>query len=224
MTLDPIYQALGWLLSHFYGAVPSLGVGIILLTLIIMLVLFPLTAKQARSMLEMQRLQPEIKRLQAKHKGDRQKLNEEIMKLYQEHKVNPLGGCLPLVFQLPVFIALFRFLREAYKHIPTDSSLYRAMCGDHMGIKACGKAIAKSGFPRKLDFLGMDLSLKATDSHGSLGAALPYFTLVALVVITGYLQSKQTQRNSPPGSQNTQMVIISKVFPIFFGVICVNFP
>src|SRR6266511_40255 len=95
--LDPIYNAFGSALAFFYAVVPNEGVAIILLTVSVMLVLFPLTAKSARSMLAMQRLQPEIKKLQAKHKGDRQKLNEEMMKLYQEHKVNPLGGCLPLV-------------------------------------------------------------------------------------------------------------------------------
>src|ERR671910_1423899 len=109
--LDPLYNAFGAVLAFFYAIVPNLGVAIILLTITVMLVLFPLTAKSARSMLAMQRLQPEMKRLQAKYKGDRQRLNQEMMKLYQEHKVNPLGSCLPILLQLPFFIALFYLLR-----------------------------------------------------------------------------------------------------------------
>src|SRR5918995_1778528 len=183
--LDPLYNALGAVLAFFYAIVPNEGVAIILLTVTVMLLLFPLTAKSARSMLAMQRLQPEIKKLQAKHKGDRQKLNEEMMKLYQEHKVNPLGGCLPLVAQLPVFFALFHVLRSTAGTVPKGSQLYT----DIIAAK-----------PNGLSFLGMDLSLKATDSHGSLWSALPYFILVGLVVFTGYIQSRQTQRNTPPGA------------------------
>jgi YidC/Oxa1 family membrane protein insertase len=76
-------------------------------------VLIPLTIKQIRSMAAMQKIQPELKKLQAKHKGNRQKLNEEMMKLYREHGVNPLGGCFPLLMQAPVFIALYSVLRAA---------------------------------------------------------------------------------------------------------------
>jgi len=206
--LDPLYNFFGSVLAFFYAIIPNEGVAIILLTITVMLVLFPLTAKSARSMLSMQRLQPEIKKLQAKHKGDRQKLNEEMMKLYQEHKVNPLGGCLPLVVQFPVFIALFHVLRSTVATVPKGSQLYK----DIVAAK-----------PNGLTFLSMDLSLKATDTHSSLLAALPYFILVGLVVLTGYFQSKQTQRNTPPGA-NTQMMMIGKVLPIVFGVISLNFP
>ena len=72
--------------------VPNYGVAIILLTVLVRLVLYPLTAKQARSMIAMQRVQPEIKKLQAKYKDDKQKLNEEMMKFYKENKINPLRG------------------------------------------------------------------------------------------------------------------------------------
>jgi YidC/Oxa1 family membrane protein insertase len=177
--LDPLYNALGAVLAFFYAIVPNEGVAIILLTITVMLLLFPLTAKSSRSMLAMQRLQPEIKKLQAKYKGDRQKLNEEMMKLYQENKVNPLGGCLPLVVQFPVF--------------------------------------------NGLTFLGMDLSLKATDNHGDLLSALPYYILVGAVFLTGFLQSRQSQRNTPPGA-NAQMQMITKVLPIAFGAFSLFFP
>jgi YidC/Oxa1 family membrane protein insertase len=206
--LDPLYNALGAVLAFFYAIVPNEGVAIILLTITVMLLLFPLTAKSSRSMLAMQRLQPEIKKLQAKHRGDRQKLNEEMMKLYQENKVNPLGGCLPLVVQFPVFIALFHVLRSTASTVPEGSALYKAIIAAE---------------PNGLTFLGMDLSLKATDNHGDLLTALPYYLLVGAVFLTGFLQSRQSQRNMPPGS-NPQMQMITKVLPIAFGAFSLFFP
>ncbi|MBA2327842.1 MAG: membrane protein insertase YidC, partial [Actinobacteria bacterium] len=219
--LDPLYDLIGWLLAFFYGVVPNLGVAIILLTATVMLLLFPLTAKQARSMLAMQEVQPELKKIQAKHKGDRQKMVEEQQKLFQENKVNPLGGCLPLLAQFPVFISLFQVLRNTYKHIPESSDLFRDLCGRHETVNACGAA---DGFPRHLRFLSMDLSVSALDAQGALLTVAPYFVMVALVVLSGYLQSKQTQRTTPKGGANAQMQMIGKVLPIVFGVISLNFP
>jgi YidC/Oxa1 family membrane protein insertase len=111
-VLDPLYTGLGWVMALLYSANPSYGNAIILLTIVVRLVLYPLTVKQTKSMQAMQRLQPEIKRLQAKYKNDRQKLNEEMMKFYKENKVNPLSGCLPLILQLPLFIVLYRLIHD----------------------------------------------------------------------------------------------------------------
>jgi YidC/Oxa1 family membrane protein insertase len=108
-----ILNFLGAILNWIYTIIPSYGLAIILLTVLVRIVLIPLTVKQIRSMAAMQKLQPELKRLQTKYKTDRQKLNEEMMKLYREHGVNPLGGCLPLLMQMPVFIALYSVLRVA---------------------------------------------------------------------------------------------------------------
>jgi YidC/Oxa1 family membrane protein insertase len=107
----PLLQGLGVLLSFLYDLVRSYGLAIILLTVLVRVVLLPLTIRQTRSMQEMQKLQPKIKELQRKYKGNRQKVAEETQKLYREHQVNPLGGCLPLLLQLPVFFALFGVLR-----------------------------------------------------------------------------------------------------------------
>ncbi len=215
--LDPLYNLIGWLLAFFYGLVPNLGVAIILLTITVMLILFPLTAKQARSMLAMQEIQPELKKLQAKYKGDRAKLVEEQQKLFQEHKVNPLGGCLPLLAQFPIFISLFQVLRSPYRNIPTDSELFRAFCGN-LSEAACGDR-----GPNHLEFLGMDASVTALDVSGGFFTVLPYFMLVGLVTFVGYLQSKQTQRTTPKGA-NPQMVMVGKVLPIGFGVFSLWFP
>jgi len=213
---DPIYNLLGGVLAFFYGLVPNLGLAIILLTVSIMVILYPLTAKQARSMIAMQRVQPEMKKLQAKYKNDRQKLNEEMMAFYKENKINPLAGCLPLVVQLPIFFALFRVLHDSYKHIPKTSELFTALCG---GVKNC-----TADSVHHLHFLGnaLDLQKAATDSHAGLISALPYFALVALVMLTGFLQTHQAQKRTPQA--NKQMGTVMKVLPVFFGVISLQFP
>ena len=102
-----------WLLrplQWLYGVTHNYGVAIIIITVIIKLLFYPLTWKSFKSMQAMQHLQPQMKRLQDMYKNDRQKLNEEMMKLYREQKVNPLGGCLPMVVQIPVFISLYQVL------------------------------------------------------------------------------------------------------------------
>ncbi len=220
---DPIYNVIGWALAQLYALIPNFGVSIILLTLIIMGLLFPLTAKQAKSMIAMQRVQPEIKKLQAKYKGDRQKLNEEMMKFYQENKINPLAGCLPLLIQMPVFFALFRVLREPYSHLPVGSKLYDAFCHTANGVATVKQCGTLPRLPHHLYFLGMDLSTKATAPHADLLAGLPYYILVGLVLVTGVLQSQQTTRNTPPGA-NQQMQMIGKVLPIAFGFFSLVFP
>jgi YidC/Oxa1 family membrane protein insertase len=214
MTFDPLYQAIGWVLAQFYSVIPNLGVSIILLTIFIMILLFPLTAKQAKSMIAMQKLAPELKKLQAKYKGDRQKLNEETMKLYQEAKVNPLASCLPLLLQLPIFFALFRVLRDPYKHVPKSSTLYNALC---KGLSPC-----TADNVHHLKFLGIDLQKSAVDAHNGFLNATPYFILVGLVILTGYLQSRQAQKRTP--AANKQMAMVTKVLPVFFGLISLQFP
>ena len=105
--LDGIF----WLLKYFYGWVGDWGFAIILLTVLFRVVTFPLVWKQTKSMIEMQKIQPKIKALQEKYKNNKEKQQEEMMKFYQENKVNPFGGCLPLLLQMPLLFALFQVLR-----------------------------------------------------------------------------------------------------------------
>jgi YidC/Oxa1 family membrane protein insertase len=239
-VFGPIFDAVGWALAQFYAVVPNLGVAIILLTLLIMLLLYPLTAKQTRSMMAMQRVQPEIKKLQAKYKGDRQKLNEETMKFYQENKINPLAGCLPLLVQMPLLISLFGVLRNAYKYVPTSSSLYRAFCSgltvggkNYCGADSTSAVISKlrhlpSGVSKgdtvinHLHFAGLDLQKSATAAHNGFFDAAPYFVLVVLVIISYWLSSRQAQKRTP--AANKQMGAVMKILPPFFGLISIGLP
>lgn len=100
-------------LQFFYAMFPNYGLAIILLTLVVRLVLYPLTLKQTKSMAHMQKIQPKVQDLKDRYKDNPQKFNEEVLKLYQKHNVNPLGGCLPLLLQLPILIALYNTIRIA---------------------------------------------------------------------------------------------------------------
>ena len=103
--------ALGWVLAEIYDVIPNYGIAIIVLTLADPAGPAPLGIKQIRSMQHMQAMQPKIKELQKKYKSNKQKQQEETMKLYKEAGVNPLGGCLPLLLQFPILIAMYSVLR-----------------------------------------------------------------------------------------------------------------
>jgi YidC/Oxa1 family membrane protein insertase len=111
--MSPLTQFFSWTLQLCYAVIPNYGVAIIVLTILVRLVTAPLTARQMRSMKKMGELQPRLKELQEKYKDDRQRQSQEMMKLYRETGVNPLGGCLPLVLQFPVFIGLYYALQSS---------------------------------------------------------------------------------------------------------------
>jgi YidC/Oxa1 family membrane protein insertase len=114
--LSPLISVFQAILIFFHDTVGiGWGLAIIAMTVVVRIVLLPLTIKQFRSMQALQTLSPQIKDLQAKYKGDKQRLNQEMMKFYQENKVNPFGSCLPLIAQIPVFISLFYLLRAPLK-------------------------------------------------------------------------------------------------------------
>jgi YidC/Oxa1 family membrane protein insertase len=116
-VLQPLIDIADWLLTSLHDAGFGWGLSIILMTVIIRLAIVPLTIKQIKSMNALRALQPQIKELQEKHKGDRQAMNQAMMRFYQENKVNPFSSCLPLLLQLPVFMSLFYLLRSSsFKH------------------------------------------------------------------------------------------------------------
>ena len=106
-----LLNAIGWVLAQIYDLVGNYGLSIIVLTIVIKVVLLPLGVKQIKSMQAMQSIQPKVKELQKKYKGNKAKIQEETMKLYKEAGVNPLGGCLPLLLQFPILIAMYAVIR-----------------------------------------------------------------------------------------------------------------
>jgi YidC/Oxa1 family membrane protein insertase len=116
--LEPIERPLRVILEWFHTAVGlPWAWAIIALTLLVRLVILPLTIKQIRSMQHLQQHAPELKAIQQKYKGDRQRMNEEVMKFYKENKINPAASCLPLLVQFPVFIALYYVLKDFEKNV-----------------------------------------------------------------------------------------------------------
>ena len=118
--LDVLASPVGFLLAFIHSGLstvliassgPAWALSIVLLTVTVRLILFPLFVKQIKSQRRMQELAPKIKELQKQHKGDRETMNVEMMKLYKENNANPISGCLPLLLQLPVFFALFSVIR-----------------------------------------------------------------------------------------------------------------
>ncbi len=117
---DIIAKPCLWLMNWLYGFIPNYGIAIIILTLITKIILWPLGTKSYRSMNDMKKLQPLMAEIRERYKNDRPRMNQEIMQLYRTYKVNPVGGCLPMLFQIPVFFALYRMLYSAIelRHAP----------------------------------------------------------------------------------------------------------
>jgi YidC/Oxa1 family membrane protein insertase len=214
-----VFDAIATVLDFFYDLWPSYGMAIVFLTLAVMVILTPLTLKGTRSMMAMQRLQPEMKKIQQKHKGDRQKLNEEMLKFYQENKINPLGGCLPLLLQMPVFLVLYRVLTGLTKrgedgnfnpgYLSEDSALRKALEGTD-----------------EMMSWGVDLSESASKALGdSFVHGIPYLILIGLVGATGWYQQRQTMARRTPGVEvNAQQQAIMKFMPILLPVISFSIP
>lgn len=210
-----LQSLLGGILSFFYDVVPSYGLAIILLTIVVNILVFPLTLKQVRSTRAMQEIQPQMERLRREYKGDQETMNQKVMELYRERGVSPFGCVLPLVVQMPIWFALFRVLREPENSLPADSALREA-------LDPAGDAPL---------FLTMNLSRAPSEVVGAEGvfstAALPYLLVVAVVVGTGYLQQKLLSppgnaQSSNPQAQNVQR--ITKILPLVFGAISYVWP
>jgi YidC/Oxa1 family membrane protein insertase len=168
---------------------------IIVLTVLVRIALVPLFVKQMKSSNEMQAIAPKIKALQAKHKGDRKKLQEEQMKLYQEHSVNPFGACLPLVFQMPVFFALYLVLRTFSSHPPGGPG-----------------AIERGDFAFLGDFIPN--ITKATDKVGIAG----------IVLIVLYVASQAASTLLMPNTMPAQQRYMFLALPFVFVIFVIRFP
>lgn len=223
-VFQPIYDLLGRIMAFFYGIIPNYAVAIALLTVVIMAVLTPFTIKSTKSMAAMQKLQPELKKLQQKYKGaeNRQLLNEEMMKLYKEEGVNPLGGCLPMLLQTPFLIMLYGVIKGLAnqvlvhgklvshpRYIPTGSKMYQDLVASGGQIKA----------------FGMDLNLKLFSVHSSFWAQIPFVLFVLAAVGLQYFQMAQINNRSRktgqamPAQQQAMQRFLPLIFAYFYMII-----
>ncbi|MBE0416338.1 MAG: YidC/Oxa1 family membrane protein insertase [Coriobacteriia bacterium] len=190
-------------LQFLHDITGDYGVAIILLTVAIRLLMIPLTVKQTRSMYEMQRIQPKIKELQKKYKNDKEKLQEETLKFYQENKVNPFGGCLPLLLQMPVFIALYQVLGGT----PERPGLFLEY--------VASLPEAEQDVATRFWIILPDLTAipSAVWSAEGLLAVLPYALLVVLFGLSIWLP----QMLMPGENQQKQIAMIMAVFMLYIG-------
>ena len=182
------------LLKLFYQIAPNYGVAIILLTVLVRVVTLPMSIKGQRSMMKMQRLQPQVERIRERYKNEQDKLHHEMMELYKRNHVNPLGGCLPMAIQFPVFIGLYEALLNAVelRNAPFIGWIRDLAAPDCLPIPG--------------------VTVPFTDLHG-----IP--VLVILMAITAFVQQWISPRNPDPSQQKMMMYM-----PVVFSIIFIELP
>ncbi|MFA5565028.1 MAG: membrane protein insertase YidC [Acidimicrobiia bacterium] len=217
---DAFFNAIAGLLAWFYE-LPivggSYGGAIVLLTLTVMIIVTPLTLKGTRSMMAMQALAPEMKRIQAEYAHDRAKMNEVLLEFYKDNQINPVGGCLPMLLQAPVFIILYRVISGLTqtgagggfdpKYISSSSDLFQSLQGQ-----------------TEMRSWGIDLASSASSMlSDNFITGLPYILLIIAVAATSFIQQKQISGRNPNAEIPQQQKILLRVMPVFFAFISFRF-
>lgn len=243
---DIINVPLGYLFKVIYFLVKNYGATLILFTIITKLILFPLTLKQQKSMKKTQALQPKLLKLQEKYQYDKEKLSQETMKLYQEAGVNPMGGCLPMLIQFPILIALYNIIRKPMTYVMTLSSdaimqIYERINGSAAAsfsqINQIDLANQMKGATDKVsdlvgansfinfDFFGFNLS--QTPSFEFISTHLHYALIPIIAGLTTYLVSflsskisgnAANQGDNPAASSMKTMNIIFPLMTAWFAI------
>ena len=183
-----------WFMNKIYSVIPNYGIAIILLTLCTKILLWPLGNKSYKSMSEMKKLQPLMTEIREKHKGDKQKMNQELMALYKTYKVNPMGGCLPMVLQIPVFFALYRMLYQAIELRHAPFFLW----------------INDLSAPDRLFDFGFSIPFME-----------PPYGIPVLTIIMGATMLLQQKMSPPPGDPTQAKMMM--LMPVVFTFIFINF-
>lgn len=184
-----------WIMNHTYQVIPNYGIAIIILTLLTKIALWPLGNKSYKSMGQMKKMQPLMADIRERYKNDKQRMNQELMSLYKTYKVNPLGGCLPMLLQIPIFFALYRMLYEAIelRHAPFFGWINDLSAPDRL-----------FSFGFKIPFME------------------PPYGIPVLTLIMGGSMFLQ-QKMQPPMGDATQAKMMLIFMPIFMTVIFINF-
>jgi YidC/Oxa1 family membrane protein insertase len=239
--LNPFYEAVAWLIVHIHSVLsPVLGknngwswaLSIVLLTIAMRLLLFPLFVKQTRNMRAMQVLQPKMKELQAKYKNDKERLNQEMMALWKEHGANPLAGCLPLILQIPVFLALFRVLNSIKPNHGCTNVSAPGCFSSHYGISTDlvhSAAVSKIfGVPISAAFNSSKDFLHLVSGSTTSTKVLTVVLIVLMGASTFWTQRQLMARNKAAGTGSDQMAqqqkIMLYVLPLTFAIFGYRFP
>lgn len=240
-----MFDAIARVLAFFYSLPVvggSYGLAIMLLTLAVMVVLMPLTVRATRSTIKMQLVQPKLKELQRKYKDDKATLNAELMELYKTEGINPVGGCLPMVAQLPVFLVLFQVLQGLSRRVSETPYFTVAQhARERMGLEAVAgqtfdpKYLNTSSTMYKdlhgadsIPFGPFDLAKHPIDAiQDSFFRGIPYVLLILFVVATSFYQQRQISARRQPGQpsfMNPQQEMILKFLPLMSGIWSFAFP
>lgn len=244
-----IYKFFGAILNAIYGVIPNFGWAIIIFTVLVRVLLLPLMIKQQKSMVNMQKIQPELLKLQKKYANDQQKLNEETMKLYQKYDVNPMGGCLPLLIQMPILLAVYRVIQQpityllqkdvptkvidVLKQTATDTELnVVAFVTNHFDkaqalLEKANLNFDISSLKVNFDFLGLNLGYTPQHCDGN----YILFIIPIISVITSFLTTKLSRAGMPKDDnakdsnpQAQQMQAMNYIFPLMTGYFCYILP
>ena len=208
---------LGGALAFFYDLVPSYGLAIILLTISVNLLLFPLTLKQTRSTRAFQSIQPEVRRIQKELKENPPEMQKELMRVQREAGATPGGCLLPLIVQMPIWLALFQVLSV------TQNNDGRPLPSVHIPVGSALRTAIDVG----QTFLGMNLGLKVSEAVAQgIGTAIPYVLMLAIMVATQYVQTWHATAGQvrPDNPQAAATQAVTKIMPLFIGFVSYNFP
>jgi YidC/Oxa1 family membrane protein insertase len=243
----PFFIVFAWLIERFYSLVPNYAIAIGLLTIVVMVVVFPITRQATRSMMKMQLLAPELKKIQTRYKVPpgtpvaerqeaRQRLNDEMMALYRENNVSPTGGCLPMLLQLPIFWILYGTIRGLIhlKTFPTAAAA-QAWCKHPVSAKACVQPLyinhssslyqAVIHANGKLMAFGINMADSVRSSGLSWGEKMPLIALILIAIALQYIQIKQVSgRNAAAAAANPQMQQMQRIMPVVFALIYIAIP
>lgn len=243
---DLINIPLGYLFRYIYLLLQNYGWTLVVFTIITKAILLPLTIKQQKSMTKMQAIQPKLQELQKKYQYDQEKLNQETMKLYQTNKINHMGGCLPLLIQFPILIALYNIIRSPLTYVvqlgkhglPTIAEMHAFLASlgstvqanDQIGIAAEMSHFASeiaAKFPgmdiMHIDFTFFGLNLAQTPTLTTLS---PILLIPVLAGLTTFLSSWLSTKMNGQSSQNAEgaagtMQMMTYFFPlmtVFFSI------
>lgn len=242
--MNIIYKILGEILSFIYNFTNNFGWAIIIFTVLVRICLLPLTIKQQKSMEGMQKIQPELTALQKKYQNDKEKLNQETMKLYEKYQINPMGGCLPLLVQMPILIAIYGVIQNPITYVlklapsvevltalcqkPTNTQLeVVAFVTNHFekareALSAANLQFDLNSLVMNFDFFGLNLGYTPQAHNGNYAL----FLIPVLSVITSFLVNKVSQSNNKNANseQQSQMQTMQYIFPFMTGYFCYILP
>ncbi len=240
-----MFDLIANLLSFFYDLNNSYAVAIALLTLVVLVISTPLTLTGTKSMLKMQLLQPELKEIQNKYgKDEREAMNAEMMEFYKSNNINPVGGCIPMLFQIPVFLVLYRVILGITRRATDVGTEFGEVAGSLAGGSAAevidlgerrlfnpayvgedSQLFRDLSDTNEMNSVGFDLARSASQVLGDgIVDALPYLLLVLVVGVTGWVQHQMIRRRQTGAAINPTQEMIMKFMPFFLPVFSFTLP